>query len=50
MKFVHTLFLASLLALTAAPSSWAQAAAPAAVEVVGVRFEPTSAVGSANLQ
>ena len=50
MKSFRTLFLVSLLALAAVPSSWAQVSASASVEVAGVRFEPTTAVGNAKLQ
>jgi Chalcone isomerase-like len=50
MKTVHRLMLVSLLALCAPLSSRAQAAAPAAIEVAGVKYPGTAAVGNATLQ
>lgn len=50
MMNLRRMFLASLLALSAPLPSWAQAAAPAAVEVAGVKYPGTAAVGNANLQ
>ena len=50
MKSIRRLLLASLLGLAAPLPSWAQASAPAGVEVAGVRYAPTVAVGNANLQ
>jgi hypothetical protein len=50
MKSVRLMLWASLLALAAALPSWAQAPSPAGVEVAGVRYAPTTAVGNANLQ
>jgi Chalcone isomerase-like len=50
MKTIRRMFLASLLALTATLPSWAQAPAPAAIEVAGVKYPGTTTVGNANLQ
>ena len=50
MKTVRRLLLASLLALAAPLLSWAQTAAPGGIEVAGVKYAPTTAVGNANLQ
>jgi Chalcone isomerase-like len=50
MKTVPCMLLAGLLALAAPHPSWAQAPAAAGVEVAGVRYAPTTAVGNANLQ
>jgi hypothetical protein len=50
MKTIRRMFLANLLALSASLPSWAQAPAPAAVEVAGVKYPGTTAVGNANLQ
>jgi Chalcone isomerase-like len=50
MKTIRRMFLASLLALTATLPSWAQAPAPAAIEVAGIKYPGTTAVGNANLQ
>jgi Chalcone isomerase-like len=50
MKTIRRTLLASLLALSASLPSWAQALAPAAVEVAGVKYPGTTAVGNANLQ
>jgi hypothetical protein len=44
------MLLASLLALAAPLPVLAQAPAPAGIEVAGVRYAPTIAVGNANLQ
>jgi hypothetical protein len=49
MKPVRRMLVASLLALAAPLPVWAQAAAPAGVDVAGVRYAPTITVGNANL-
>jgi hypothetical protein len=50
MKIIRRIFLASLVALTVPLFSLAQAPAPAAIEVAGVKYPGTMAVGNANLQ
>jgi hypothetical protein len=50
MKTMRRLFLASLLALVAPLPAWAQTSVPAAIEVAGVKYPGTLAVGNANLQ
>jgi Chalcone isomerase-like len=53
MKSLRSMLLASLLALAALAGPmpvWAQAAAPAGIDVAGVRFAQTETVGNAKLQ
>jgi Chalcone isomerase-like len=50
MMFDRRSLLVSPLALAAPLSAWAQAPAPAGVEVAGVRFVQTETVGNARLQ
>jgi Chalcone isomerase-like len=50
MKTVRRIFLANLLALAALQPSWSQTSAPGGIEVAGVKYPGTAAVGNANLQ
>jgi hypothetical protein len=50
MKTARRILIASLLALVVPLSAWAQAAAPAGIDVAGVKYAPTVSVGNANLQ